>query len=136
MTTSTGPGRSLPAAAALQGLLALILSGCGGGIWFGVGDGDDPPTVALAVNVTAARPGEAVQLVAAAGDDFAIDHVAFYVLDPATGGATLLARDSEAPYRVDVAMPAALTDVRFFARAVDDVGQATDSAVVSVAVLP
>ena len=135
MTTSTGPARRLRRL--LPALAALALAGCGGGVWFGVGDGDDPPTVALAASVAAARPGELIQLVAAAGDDFAVDHVAFYELDRATGGATLLARDGVAPFRLDVAMPAVVTaDVRFFARAVDDVGQATDSEVVSVAWVP
>ena len=129
---------------AAPGLL-LALAGCGGGFWFVAGDldadadgeGDDPPTVALAASPTQARPGEVVELVAAAGDDVAVDHVAFYRLDPANGGATLLARDAEAPYRIDVVMPfTALAEVGFFARAVDHMGQAADSAVVGVTALP
>jgi hypothetical protein len=122
--------------------LLLGLAGCGGGVWFVVsdfdGDGDDdPPTVALAVSPEAARPGEVVELVAAAEDDSAVDHVAFYRLEPVTGGATLLARDSEAPYRTDVLMEfTAATQVGFFARAVDDMGHEADSAVVGVTVVP
>jgi hypothetical protein len=111
-------------------------------VWLGVGisdddfDGDDPPSVALAASVTAARAGEVVQLVAAASDDFGVSHVVFYRLDPA-GGATMLARDTAAPYALDVVMPvAAMSEVRFFAQAVDEVGHASDSAVVSVTVLP
>ena len=125
--------------------LLLALAGCGGGFWFvagdvegeGEGEVDAPPTIALAASPTAARPGEVVELAVAAGDDFAVDHVAFYRLDPATSGATLLALDNEAPYRTDVVMPVtATTAVGFFARAVDDVGQASDSVVVGVAALP
>ena len=125
--------------------LLLALAGCGGGFWFvssdldadADGEGDDPPTVALAASPTQARPGEVVELVAAAGDDVAVDHVAFYRLDPANGGATLLERDAEAPYRIVVVMPlTALTEVGFFARAVDQLGQAADSAVVGVTALP
>ena len=125
--------------------LLLALPGCGGGFWFvsgefdanSDGDGDDPPTVALAASPTQARPGEVVELVAAADDDVAVDHVAFYRLDPANGGATLLARDAEAPYRIDVVMPfTALAEVGFFARAVDHMGQAADSPVVGVTALP
>jgi hypothetical protein len=124
--------------------LLLGLAGCGGGVWFVVsdfdsdGDGEDgPPTVALAVSPEAARPGEVIELVAAAEDDSAVDHVAFYRLEPATGGAMLLARDSEAPYRTDVLMEfTAAMQVGFFARAVDDMGYEADSAVVGVTVVP
>jgi hypothetical protein len=114
--------------------LPLALAGCGGGVWWGIGGGDDPPDVSLAADVGSARAGEIVRLVAAASDDFGIDRVDF-LLD-AGGGATLLARVAVPPYRVDVVMPSTTAaEVLFFARAVDDVGQATDSQAVSVAVI-
>jgi hypothetical protein len=117
---------------------ALAATGCGGGIWLGIGDDpDDPPSVALVSDVDAAPPGGLVRLTAAASDDFGVDHVAFFRVDPTTGGATLLARVAGPPYRLDVAMPdTSAAAVEFFARAVDDVGQVGDSDVVSVAVLP
>jgi hypothetical protein len=136
MTPPTGPSPRLRPLLAL--LAALALSGCGGGVWFGIGDDlddDDAPTVALAASVAAARPGEVVQLVAAASDDFGVDHVAFYRLE-AAGGTTLLVRDTAAPYTLDVLVQAGTAGTSYFARAVDDGGQASDSAVVSVTTLP
>jgi hypothetical protein len=65
-----------------------------------------------------------------------VDHVAFYQLDPTTGVATLMGRDSEEPYTLNVVMPGTATALQFFAQAVDDAGQATDSAAVGVTVLP
>lgn len=123
--------RVLPLAA------VLALAGCGGGLWIGIGDDgfDDPPSVNLAASPDAARSGETVRLVAAASDDFGIDHVAFFRLDSA-GSALLLGTDSAAPYQLDAAMPTTSANVvQFFARAVDDRAQASDSALVGVTVI-
>jgi hypothetical protein len=137
MTPRTPPSRVVPRLLAV--LAAAALAGCGGGVWFGIDGGfdddDDAPTVALAASAPAARPGEVVQLVAAASDDFGVDHVAFYRLE-AAGGTTLLGRDTAAPYTLDVLVQAGTAGASYFAQAVDDVGQASDSAVVSVTTLP
>ncbi|MEW6706919.1 MAG: Ig-like domain-containing protein [Pseudomonadota bacterium] len=120
-------GVMLPAA-------ALALAACGGGVWLGFGDRDDPPDVSLAAPPGAA-PGQTVRLAAAASDDFAVDYVAFYRFDD-NGNSVYLGRDESAPYDWDAVMPNTSADrVRFLARAVDDVGQWADSETVSVAVL-
>ena len=126
-------------AALAVALAALGLAGCGGGISVGIGccDGfDDPPNVSLAANVSAAHPGDAIRLVAAASDDFGVDFVAFYRLE-SDGSATRLGSDGVAPFQWDAVMPStAVANVQFFARAVDGAGQASDSALVSVTLLP
>jgi hypothetical protein len=115
---------------------ALALAGCGGGVYFSVGIGpdDDPPDVSLAASVNTAVPGQIIRLVAAASDDYGVDFVAFYRLDP--GGRFLLAEDGASPYQFDTVVPnvAAGTSVRYVARAYDGAGQARDSQVVSVLV--
>jgi hypothetical protein len=131
--TSRAPTLRLPLATLA---LALALGGCGGGVWFGIGDGDDPPDVSLAADVTSARPGAVVRLVAAASDDFAIDRVEFYRREP-DGAAVLLARVFSPPYRIDAVMPTtSAAAVEFEAQAIDDAGQASGISVVSVAVVP
>lgn len=117
--------------------LSLALAACGGSISLGFGGhfDDDPPSVSLAVSPTSAARGDALQLVAAASDDFAVTAVEFYRVD--AGGHTLLGSDLAAPYRLDTVVPAgAGGSLQFFARAIDDVSQRSDSAVVTVAVTP
>jgi len=120
--------------------VVLALAGCGGGLWIGIGDDgfdgfDDPPSVNLAASPDAARAGDVVRLAAAASDDFAIDHVAFFRLE-SDGSSLLLGTDTSAPYQLDAAMPTtSATVVQFFARAVDDRNQASDSALVGVTVV-
>ena len=122
---------------------ALLLAGCGGGVWLGVCDGcddgdgvDDPPNVALVVAPTQARSGDTVRLAAAASDDFALREVQFYRLDTA-GNAIFLATDTLSPYEVDAVVPGGSGgSVSWFARAIDDRRQRTDSAAVTVTVLP
>jgi hypothetical protein len=117
-------------------LSCLALAGCGGGIFLGFGDDfDDPPSVNLAVTPGVAGVGEIVRLVAAASDDFAVHEVAFFRLDT-DGRSQLLGSDRSFPYELDAAIPDTLTPtVQFFARAIDDIGQASDSALVAVTVL-
>jgi hypothetical protein len=120
----------------------LLLAGCGGGVWLGVCDGcddgdDDPPNVALVASPAQARSGDTVRLAAAASDDFAVREVEFYRLD-AAGNATRLDTDTTTPYELDTVIPAGsggLT-LRYFARAIDDRRQRTDSVTVEVTVLP
>jgi hypothetical protein len=117
----------------LVGLAAASLAGCYGSVSFGIGPDDDPPSVSLAAAPTAAAPGEAIGLVAAASDDYEVREVQFFRID--VGGDTLLGRDSVPPYTLETALPAgAGGTVRYFARAIDDAGQDSVSAVVVVTV--
>jgi hypothetical protein len=122
-----------PATWALAGLLVLT-GGCGGGLYVDVGGGygfDDPPHVELAASTDVALPGEVIRLVAAASDDFAVDRVSFYRIDG--NRSVLLETDFSHPWQLDTVIPAgAVGRVRYFARAVDDVGQARDSTTVTV----
>ncbi|HET9822876.1 MAG TPA: hypothetical protein VFQ16_13725 [Burkholderiaceae bacterium] len=111
----------------------LALAGCRVGLSVDVGPGDDAPEVSLAVAPQAAAPGGTVELVAAASDDYVVREVRFYRADAA--GDVLLGRDALAPYALQTAVPAgAAGEVRYFARAEDDAGQVTESAVVVVTV--
>ena len=126
------------AAAWTVALAALGLTSCGGGISFGIGccGFDEPPSVSLASSVDAAHAGDPIRLVAAASDDFGVDFVIFFRLEN-DGSATRLGSDGVAPFQWDTVMPStAVATVQFFARAVDGAGQASDSALVSVARLP
>ncbi len=121
---------SLVGVAALA--VALGLPGCG--VSIGIGDDfDEAPRVSIAASPTSAAPGDLVRLTATATDDFAVDRVAFYVVE-ADGRRTLLGSDVTAPYQWDVVMPdrATATAVLFQARAVDDVEQGSDFAQVAV----
>jgi hypothetical protein len=109
------------------------LAACGVGLSIGIGPDDDPPSVSLAAAPSAAAPGELIGLVAAASDDYVVREVLFFRVDAV--GDTLLARDSSAPYAVETSLPAgASSEVRYFARAVDDAGQRADSQDVVVSV--
>jgi hypothetical protein len=115
----------------------LALAGCGGGLYVNIGDeGDEPPSVSLVADTLQAVPGQVVRLAAAASDDFRVNEVAFYKLE-SDGSATFMARDEGAPYSADIAMPDAARGavVYFFARAYDDLGQSSDSALVGVSAL-
>jgi len=114
--------------------LALLLAGCGGGIYLGWSD-DDPPSVSLAAGSTSAAPGQSVQLAAAASDDDYVTEVDFYRIDP-NGNTVFLGYDTRGPYDWTAVMPpfAAGNVVHFFARAVDSAGQWTDSETVAVTV--
>lgn len=129
------PARRLALAAA--GLAsALLLGGCGGGAYYEYSDGgyyDNPPSVNLAAGATVAAPGSALRLVAAATDDYQVDAVDFYIRD--ARGDILLARDNSYPFEITTTVPSnAVQQVTYVARAVDDVGQVSRSATVSVAV--
>jgi hypothetical protein len=111
---------------------ALLLAGCGGGIYLDLYD-DDPPAVSLAAGAASAAPGAAVALSAGASDDDYVYAVEFFRVDP--GGNTIyLGSDGGAPFQWNAVMPnvAAGQIVQFFARATDSAGQQTDSARVSV----
>jgi hypothetical protein len=116
--------------------LLVLAAGCGGGLYVDLGYGfgpDDPPNVELVASTDVALPNEVIRLVAAASDDFAVDRVSFYRID--AGRSVLLDTDRSHPWQLDTVIPAAAVgSVRYFARAVDDVGQARDSAIVTVLV--
>lgn len=120
------------AKAPLAAALLALLAGCGGGVYLGYDyTPDDPPNVDLAASTDVAAPNEAVRLVAAASDDFAVDRVSFYRID--NGRSVLLVTDRSAPWQLDTVIPVDATgSVRYFARAVDDAGQSRDSTVVTV----
>jgi hypothetical protein len=125
-----------------RGLVAVLVvlagAGCGGGIYLGLGYGDDldqPPAVALTASVDAALPGATVRLAAAATDDFGVDEVQFLRRND-DGSDTALGRDGSTPYEFDITVPAvpAGTVLRYLARAVDGARQSTDSALVAITV--
>ena len=131
--------QGLAAGLAVMALAAgLGLAGCGGGVYIGYdysGGDDRPPQVSLAASPGAAAPGQAVTLVAAASDDHRVVRVEFFRLEP-NGNAVALGSDASAPFQLETLQPVtSATSVRYFARAVDDVGQYDDSPSVSVTVL-
>lgn len=119
-------------------LLLAGLASCGGGVYLGIeigGPDDRPPYVSLAVSSDVAARGEALQLAAAANDDYGVDYVEFYRLD--AGGSVRLAVDGQSPFQFTTAVPGnAPGSLQFLARAVDGGGQFRDSAVVTVTVVP
>lgn len=117
-------------------LAGLALAGCGGGVYLEFGDDDDlPPVVELAAASSSAPAGGTVRLVAAAADEYGIDHVSFYRYDGNT--AVRLGSDSSPPYDWDLLVPAdGRGTVTVFARAVDDWGNAASSNLVSIAITP
>ena len=117
---------------------ALLLAGCGGGLYLGWGDYDDDgaPSVSITTAQSSVPAGGVLRVVAAASDDDSgIDEVAFYRLDG--GAAVRLGSDGSAPYEWNVVAP---TDGRgtlsVFARARDGAGNTADSSVLSVSVTP
>lgn len=131
----------------LAGLLAgasLLLAACGGGVWIGDDGWDDDDYVRPDVSIAApaqAQAGSTVTLTAAASDDWSgIDQVAFYRIDPRSGGGTvavLVASGRSRPYETPFTVPSdGRTTVEVFAWARDRAGNTRDSAVVSIAIVP
>ena len=125
-------------AAAWAVAACLGLTSCGGGVYFSIGDGGNPPSVSLVVAPTQARAGDTLTLAAGASDDVGIDQVAFYRRD--VGGDVLLyALGPGSRYEIQTGGPRgtpAGSTLRYFARATDVGGQRRDSTLVSVQVLP
>lgn len=117
--------------------IAALLSGCGGGLYFELGEnGDGPPQVELVADRSQAAPGGSVRLAAAASDDFdRIGAVRFYRLD--AGGPVLLAVDTAAPFEATLTVPSdGRAEVSTYAEAVDGVGQVGQSGTVTVQIVP
>ncbi len=113
--------------------LCAALAACGVGLSVGIGPDDDAPSVSLAAAPAEAAPGERIGLVAAASDDYVVREVLFYRVD--SGGDVLIGRDRSEPYALETSLPTdAGSQVRYFARAVDDAGQEADSREVVVSV--
>jgi len=111
--------------------VCTVLAACGVSVW--LGPDDDPPTVSLAAAPSSAAPGERIGLVAAASDDYAVREVEFFRVD--ARGDVLIGSDSSARSAIETALPTdASSEVRYFARAVDDAGQEADSQEVAVTV--
>ena len=119
--------------AAISIAATTLVAGCNAGLYLDIGPRDDPPSVSLAASPAEASGGDTIGLVAAAVDDYRVVEVAFYRMD--SSGNTLLGRDTSAPYALTTVLPTgAAGEVRYLARAIDDAGQAGESAVVAVAV--
>lgn len=115
----------------------LFLAACGGGVSIGFGIGDDfdrsPPSVSLAASPGSVAPGQPVRLVAAAADENGIDVVGFFRLD--NGQPTPLGTVGRPPYELTVTAPNdGRTVLTLFARAIDNVGNRADSALVDVSI--
>lgn len=113
----------------------LLLGGCGGGLYIELGgDVDQPPQVSLVASSGTATPGQTVRLAAAASDDHGVQRVQFFRFEP-DGSTTLLGTDSSAPFEWDVVVASAPGTQRFYARAVDGLGQVADSGTVTVTIV-
>lgn len=115
---------------------AVLLTGCGGGIYLGYNDWDEPPSVSLVSNASSAEPGHTVRLAAAASDNGWILEVRFYRVDD-SGRGLLLGADDREPYDWDARIPPDAVPgsrVHFFARAEDGWGNVTESETVSITV--
>ena len=118
-------------------LLALGVSGCGGGFSFGGSldsDDDEPPTVDLIASVETIAAGATLRLAAVAIDDGGIERVSFYRLDGTTE--TLLVSDGSKPYEFALTVSAGAATQSFVARAYDLDQNVTRSQVVTVTVTP
>jgi hypothetical protein len=116
---------------------AVVVAGCGGGVWIGFGDDFDDlnPSVSVATAAASVVAGGTLRVVAAAADDDGIDEVAFYRRDGTRW--TRLGADASEPYEWAVSVPAdGRTEVMVFARATDRSGRQADSDVLSVPVVP
>ena len=118
-------------------ILGALLSACGGGLYVGWSEtgADAPPSVNLASTSKTAHVGEVVHLIAAASDDYSISRVEFYRIE-LDGRSTYLGSDGWPPYDWDTPLPdTSASSVRYYARAIDDIGQSSTSALISVTTL-
>ncbi len=117
-------------------LLAALLAGCGGGLYVGIGGGDELPAVNLIVDTSTASQGQALRFAAAATDDDQVMAVRLFRIDP-EGGAVFVGIDEQAPYEWNTTVPDNAirgSKLRYFARVTDSGGQTADSEWVDVTV--
>lgn len=118
-------------------VLPLALGACGGGVWFGFGDGFDdiPPSISLTSNVTTVAAGGPVTLIAAAADENGVEEVRFYRDDGGT--ANLLCSDGSEPFQCVTNAPNdGRTALVVFARATDTEGNTSQSSAISIVITP
>ncbi|MFT3663694.1 Ig-like domain-containing protein [Piscinibacter sp.] len=125
--------------AALSASLALLLAGCGGGVYLGWSWGDDdfgPPSVSITSAQASVPAGGTLRVVAAASDaDSGIDEVAFYRVDP--GADTRLGSTGRPPYEWNVPVPAdGRSTLTVYARARDGASRTAESDRLTVSVTP
>ena len=117
---------------------ALLLAGCGGGLYLGWGNCCDSgaPSVSITTAQSSVQAGATLRVVAAASDsDSGIDEVAFYRVD--AGADTRLGSDGSAPYEWNVIVPSdGRSTLTVFARARDGAGNTADSNRITVSVTP
>ena len=116
---------------------ALLLAGCGGGVYLELGDDYDgpPPTISLSTSTGVARRGDLIRLSAAISAPNGIERITFYRIDP--GVSTLLATLHGPPAQVDTPIPVnAVSSVGYWARVCDQAGYCTESATVSISIVP
>ncbi len=116
---------------------ALLLAGCGGGIYLEFGDGfDDPPQVDLVASAPVVEPQQQVRLVAAAVDDSGfVSQVAFYRYDG--GQAVRWSVDATPPFEALLVVPDdGRRQLSLFARATDGQGQQADSPLLHLEIRP
>lgn len=116
---------------------ALMLAGCYGSVFVGIGDDDFDdarPSVSLVASPDVLIQAGSTTLSAAASDDRGVTTVQFFRLD---GGsiAVMIGSVDAPPYQMGVAFTRADNGSSyFFARAFDTAGQSADSSVVGVTV--
>lgn len=116
-------------------LLPLALAACGGGVWFGIGDGFDdvPPSISLTSNLATVAAGAPVTLIAAAADEGGVDEVRFYRDD--NGTPNLLCSDGSEPFECVTNAPNdGRTSMVVFARATDHDGNTSQSSAIAIAI--
>ncbi|HEU4621411.1 MAG TPA: Ig-like domain-containing protein [Burkholderiaceae bacterium] len=117
----------------LAASLATALSGCYGGVYIGIGDDAQAPSVAL--NVTPAQvttPGT-INLSASVTAERPVVQVQFF--ERTAAGTVLLATDVDSPFEIDVTVSASDNGtLQFFATATDTGGLSGQSATVQVPV--
>ena len=115
---------------------ALLLAGCGGGVYWSIGD-DDEPDVDLAASPDLVSSGDTFELQASAGGGSGfIDEVRFYRVDD--DALVFLGADTESPYRLTVTAPTvtSTTTRQYVARAWDEFGNRGESDEITVTVQP
>ena len=116
--------------------LAATMAGCGGGLYLEVTDPyGPPPLISLTASSGVARRGDLVRLSAAISATNGIDRITFFRIDP--GVSTSLAVLYGPPAQLDTPIPLnAGSSVGYWAKVCDSAGYCSESATVTVQVVP